>query len=277
MAYRLRAVARSEGGGMKAAVLVEGGQVRGRGRCRPHRGRVGARRGEGRGRLRHRAPLHGGDDPAARATASSSATRAPGSCSRRRPASAVAPGDRVAVYNMVGCGSCRPCLSQRESLCVEPVGPARLLAPRRLRGRGARARAQSGPAPRRASPSRPGALLACSGMSAVHASRLAGVALGDTVVVDGVGGVGLMAVQVGLAAGARVIAVADTEERARLAADAGAAETIVLERRRGLRRPPRPRAGADGRRGSRPLRRARRHRADAACRHPVARAEAASS
>lgn len=73
-----------------------------------------------------------------------------------------------------------------------------------------------------------GALLACSGMSAVHASRLAGIALGDTVVVDGVGGVGLMAVQVAFAAGARVIAVADTEERARLAAGAGAAETIVL-------------------------------------------------
>ena len=44
-------------------------------------------------------------------------------------------------------------------------------------------------------------------MSVVHASRLAGIGLGHTVVVNGIGGVGLMAVQVAVAAGARAIAV----------------------------------------------------------------------
>ena len=38
------------------------------------------------------------------------------------PGSAVSEGDRVAVYNMVGCGQCGPCRTGRESLCVEPVG-----------------------------------------------------------------------------------------------------------------------------------------------------------
>ncbi len=143
------------------------------------------------------------------------------------PGSGVAPGDRVAVYNMVGCGSCRPCLSQRESLCLDPVGQLGFSLPGGFADVVRVPARNLIPLPEDVS-FEEGALLACSGMSAVHASRLAGIALGDTVVVDGVGGVGLMAVQVGFAAGARVIAVADTEERARLAADAGAAETIVL-------------------------------------------------
>src|SRR5919197_784058 len=35
---------------------------------------------------------------------------------------AVRAGDRVAVYNFVGCGRCQPCRTGRESLCVDPVG-----------------------------------------------------------------------------------------------------------------------------------------------------------
>ena len=77
------------------------------------------------------------------------------------------------------------------------------------------------------------AVLACSGMSVVHASRLAGIGLGHTVVVNGIGGVGLMAVQVAVAAGARVLAVADSESRATLARDLGAAEAVVLEQGEG--------------------------------------------
>ena len=73
------------------------------------------------------------------------------------------------------------------------------------------------------------AILACSGMSVVHAARLANIGLGDTVIVDGIGGVGLMAVQVAVAAGARVLAVADSKEKGDLARELGAAEAIVLE------------------------------------------------
>jgi len=141
---------------------------------------------------------------------------------------AVSAGDRVAVYNMVGCGRCAPCRSSRESLCLDPVGQLGFS----LDGGFAdlvRVPAENLiPLPDEVS-FETAAILACSGMSVVHASRLAGIALGDTVVVNGIGGVGLMAVQVAAAAGARVIAVADSTDRAGLAEGLGARDTIVLE------------------------------------------------
>jgi 2-desacetyl-2-hydroxyethyl bacteriochlorophyllide A dehydrogenase len=144
------------------------------------------------------------------------------------PGSAVAEGDRVAVYNFVGCGKCRSCQTGRESLCVHPVGQLGFSLP------GGFADVIRAPAenliPLPDSVSfETAAILACSGMSVVHAARLAGIGLGDTVVVDGIGGVGLMAVQVAVAAGARVLAVADAAERGDLARELGAAESIVLE------------------------------------------------
>ena len=66
-------------------------------------------------------------------------------------------------------------------------------------------------------------------MTAVHAGRLAGIELGGTGIVNGVGGVGLMVLQVLAAAGVRPIAVADSADKGDLARAAGAAETIVLE------------------------------------------------
>ncbi len=140
----------------------------------------------------------------------------------------VKPGDRVAVYNMVGCGRCVPCRSSRESLCVDPVGQLGFS----LDGGFAdlvRAPAENLIPLSEEVSFETAAVLACSGMSVVHASRLAGIGLGHTVVVNGIGGVGLMAVQVARAAGARVIAVADSADRAGLASDLGAWETIVLE------------------------------------------------
>ena len=147
------------------------------------------------------------------ATASSSVTRAPASSSRHRPGSAVAEGDRVAVYNFVGCGTCRSCQTGRESLCTDPVGQLGFSLPGGFADV-IRAPAENlVPLPETVS-FETAAVLACSGMSVVHASRLAGIGLGHTVVVNGIGGVGLMAVQVAVAAGARAIAVADAEEKA---------------------------------------------------------------
>jgi 2-desacetyl-2-hydroxyethyl bacteriochlorophyllide A dehydrogenase len=143
------------------------------------------------------------------------------------PGSAVQPGDRVAVYNMVGCGSCAQCRRSRESLCTSPVGQLGFSLPGGFADV-VRAPAENlVPLPEEVS-FETAALLACSGMSVVHASRLAGIALGDTVVVNGVGGVGLMAIQVANAAGARAIAVADTETKAAAAREVGASEAIVL-------------------------------------------------
>ncbi len=148
------------------------------------------------------------------------------------PGSAVQPGDRVAVYNFVGCGRCRPCRTGRESLCIDPVGQLGFSLP------GTFADIVRAPAenlivlPENVS-FEAAALLSCSGMSAVHACRLADVGLGDVVIVNGIGGVGTMAVQVAVAAGARVLAVADSEERGALARSLGASDAIVLERGEG--------------------------------------------
>lgn len=140
---------------------------------------------------------------------------------------AVAPGARVAVYNVVGCGSCRWCRTGHESICAHPRGqigwtvdggyaelcrvPAENLLP------------LAGDVSFEAA-----AVLACSGMTAVHATRIAEVGLGQTAVVNGVGGVGLMLLQVLAAAGVRAIAVADAEDKAPLALENGAREVIVL-------------------------------------------------
>jgi 2-desacetyl-2-hydroxyethyl bacteriochlorophyllide A dehydrogenase len=146
--------------------------------------------------------------------------------------SAVAPGDRVAVYNMVGCGRCGPCRSGRESLCVNPVGQLGFTLPGTF-AEVVRVPAENlVPLPDNVS-FEAAALLSCSGMSAVHACRLARIGLGDVVLVDGIGGVGTMAVQVAVAAGARAIAIADSEERGDLAIDLGASDAIVLEGGRG--------------------------------------------
>jgi 2-desacetyl-2-hydroxyethyl bacteriochlorophyllide A dehydrogenase len=137
-------------------------------------------------------------------------------------------GERVAVYNMVGCGRCQSCRSGRESLCTDPVGQLGFSLP------GTFADVVRVPAENliRLPDSvsfEAAALLSCSGMSAVHACRLASIGLGDTVIVNGIGGVGTMAVQVAVAAGARVIAVADSVERGDLARQLGASDAVVLE------------------------------------------------
>jgi D-arabinose 1-dehydrogenase-like Zn-dependent alcohol dehydrogenase len=137
-------------------------------------------------------------------------------------------GQRVAVYNFVGCSRCRWCQSGRESLCTAPVGQLGWSLPGGFADI-ARAPAQNLVCLPDAVSFETGAVLACSGMSVVHASRLAGVGLGHTAVVNGVGGVGLMAIQVAVAAGARAIAVADAEVKAELAREVGASEVIVLE------------------------------------------------
>ncbi|NIQ40276.1 MAG: alcohol dehydrogenase catalytic domain-containing protein [Proteobacteria bacterium] len=142
-------------------------------------------------------------------------------------------GDRVSVYNLMNCGRCQYCSRGRDELCSEAIGqigfshdggfaeyvcaPVRSLIP----------------LPAKVSYSS-GAVLSCSGLSAVHAVRLSGIGLMDTVVVNGVGGVGLMVAQVAKLTGARVIAIADSEEKAALAHNVGIEETIVVSGYAGL-------------------------------------------
>ncbi|MEI7761400.1 MAG: zinc-binding dehydrogenase [Thermoleophilia bacterium] len=142
--------------------------------------------------------------------------------------SSVKEGDRVAVYNFVGCGSCRWCLHGRESLCLDPVGQLGFSLPGTFADVVRVPAENLIPLPDTVN-FETAAILSCSGMSVVHAARLAGIGLGDTVLVNGIGGVGLMAVQVAVAAGARVIAVADAADKADIARKLGAADALVLE------------------------------------------------
>ena len=130
-------------------------------------------------------------------------------------------GMRAAVYNVVNCGSCRLCRTGRDRLCERPGGmigftvdggfAEYLLAPE----------ANLVPLPPSVPPE-DGAVLACSGMSAVHAVRLSGVGLGGAAVVNGIGGVGLMLIQAAVQAGASAAAVGDDPAKLELAESLGA-------------------------------------------------------
>jgi propanol-preferring alcohol dehydrogenase len=136
-------------------------------------------------------------------------------------------GDRVAVYNKLFCGSCEQCMTGRPNICdAEPgqlgfnmdggdadyvVVPERNLVP-------VPDSVDFGSA----------AVLTCAGMTALHATKVSGLRLGQTAVVDGIGGVGILVVQAARHAGARVIAVADSMQKRDLALAHGAADGVVI-------------------------------------------------
>ena len=140
----------------------------------------------------------------------------------------VAPGDRVAVYNKIFCGGCEQCLAGRQNICDNEPGQFGF-------------NLDGGYAEYIAAPSRnlvalpdgvdfaTASVLACAGMTAVHAARLSNIRVGDTAVVNGIGGVGSMILQVAALAGARVIAVADTQDKLDLAESYGASGGVVVE------------------------------------------------
>lgn len=135
-------------------------------------------------------------------------------------------GDRVAVYNMMSCGDCFNCRNDMENMCTQAAGQLGFNADGGFQ--------EYVRAPIRSLVALPanvsyeeGAVHACSGMTAVHATRLASTKIGDIVGVHGVGGVGLMCIQVAKLCGAKVIAIADSEEKATLAKEVGADDAIV--------------------------------------------------
>jgi propanol-preferring alcohol dehydrogenase len=143
------------------------------------------------------------------------------------PGVTLAPGTRVAVFNKLFCGSCEQCLLGRQNLCT--VEPGQLGFNR-----------DGGDAEYLVAPERnlavlpdavdfaTAAVLTCAGMTAVHATRMSGLQSGQTAVVNGIGGVGILVVQAAARAGATVIAVADSGDKADLAAKHGAADVVVL-------------------------------------------------
>lgn len=142
-------------------------------------------------------------------------------------ARAGSPGSRAAVYNVMNCGSCRYCNTNRDRLCTRSRGMIGFTADGGFAEYVNVPERNLVPLPDTV-PFEAGAVLACSGMTAVHAVRLAGIGIGDRVVVSGIGGVGLMLTQVAALAGASVLAVADDRAKLDLAQDLGARAGLVI-------------------------------------------------
>lgn len=136
-------------------------------------------------------------------------------------------GDRFAVYNVLYCGACTYCHAGRERLCANSQGMLGFNVDGGFAEYVAVPRRNLIPLPDEITPDM-AAVLACSGMSAVHAVRLSAIGLGDVVMVDGIGGVGLMLIQVAAAAGARVIAVGDHPDKLNMALGSGADDAILI-------------------------------------------------
>jgi alcohol dehydrogenase, propanol-preferring len=160
---------------------------------------------------------------------------------------AMRPGTRVAIYNKIFCGRCEQCLRGRTNICdAEPEqlgfnrdgGDAEFaIVPE----------ANAVPIPDGVALG-DAAVLTCAGMTAMHATKLSNLRLGETAVVDGVGGVGILVAQAAAHAGGRVLVVADSEAKVQLAKDHGAADGVVVDTPGGYEGlPDRLRALTDGR------------------------------
>lgn len=140
----------------------------------------------------------------------------------------LSPGAAVAIYNKIFCGRCEQCLKGRTNICdnePEQLGFNRdggdaefAIIPEQ----------NAVPVPEGVDMAS-ASVLTCAGMTAIHATKLSGLRLGDTAVVDGIGGVGILVLQAAAHAGARVIAVADSDEKIELAKAHGAADAVLVD------------------------------------------------
>jgi len=138
----------------------------------------------------------------------------------------LAVGDRVAVYNFIGCGVCKYCRNDMENMCPHNHGQLGFTINGGFAEYVAVPLYNLVPIPKNVS-FEEASILACSGMTAMHSTRRAGTKMGDYVAVNGVGGVGLMCIQAAKITGAKVIAIADNEMRANLAKEVGADFAVV--------------------------------------------------
>ena len=143
-------------------------------------------------------------------------------------------GDLVAVHYEQPCGSCRHCRKKRTNLCQD----GRSLGFDVQGGYAEYVAVNQGtvlPLPKDHDPAL-AAPLSCSGATAYHAVVTEGDATeGDLVVVLGAGGVGLSAVQVAKAQGARVVAVDVRPEARKAALEVGADSAATPEEAKEVR------------------------------------------
>ena len=136
-------------------------------------------------------------------------------------------GTSVAIYNKLFCGRCEQCLSGRTNICDnEPEqlgfnrdgGDADYVVVPEMNVVAIPTGVDVATA----------SVLTCAGMTAVHATKLSNLRMGDTATIDGIGGVGILVVQAAAHAGARVIAVGDSEEKLDLAKAHGASDGVLV-------------------------------------------------
>jgi propanol-preferring alcohol dehydrogenase len=136
-------------------------------------------------------------------------------------------GDRVVPHLFLTCGTCRYCRTGRDALCAQVGGIIGVTRPGGF--------AEHFVAPERNLLAIPGdvpfelaGLASCAVITAVHAYRRARLALGDTAMVLGAGGIGLIMIQILRAAGLRVIAASRSAESRSLGSQYGAQLAVAL-------------------------------------------------
>ena len=135
-------------------------------------------------------------------------------------------GDRVVVFDYWGCGRCPSCQAGEENLCEHLRGWVGFTTPGGFQEYLAVPDDCVLPLPPNI-PAEHGGPLSCALGTAYHSIVSRGsVRAGETLVILGAGGVGLHAVQVGRAAGARVLAVDVQRHRLAAAREAGALDAF---------------------------------------------------
>jgi len=137
------------------------------------------------------------------------------------------PGDHVVPHLFLNCGRCYYCRVGRQQQCTELKGILGVLIP------GAFAEYFKVPAANLYHLPGPvsfdaGGLLADAVVTSVHAFRRSDLHFGDTAVVVGCGGIGLILIQILTAAGINAVGVSRRDESLRLAREAGAALVVKL-------------------------------------------------
>ncbi len=136
-------------------------------------------------------------------------------------------GDLVVVFNYWGCGTCAHCQAGEENLCLNLRGWVGFTTPGGFQEYLVVPDDYLLPLPPNIPPAH-GGPLSCALGTAYHAVVSRGeVRAGETVAVLGAGGVGLHAVQVARAAGARVLAVDVQAHRLDAARAAGAQDAVL--------------------------------------------------
>ncbi|HEV7649351.1 MAG TPA: alcohol dehydrogenase catalytic domain-containing protein [Actinophytocola sp.] len=138
----------------------------------------------------------------------------------------IAVGTRVLVYYYDGCGTCPACRDGLENLCPAPRAKYGFDTDGGYAERMLVAARCCVPLPDTVAYA-DAAVMGCSGTTALHAGRrVAGVRAGETVVVLGVGGIGLAVTQAAVLDGASVVAVDVHEASLEVAKQVGATEVV---------------------------------------------------